>query len=53
MKEENEWEERIDQLSDLFIKIRECEHIRPNLAYEDAYQKMMEACEEFVTAHFG
>jgi hypothetical protein len=47
----NMWEECIQLLSLTITILRGINP--PDLAYMDAYEKMIEACEEFAVAHYG
>jgi len=52
-KETNDelWNSLIDELSDV---VGNLVHLKtPELAYSDAYQKMLDAMEEFAVAHYG
>jgi hypothetical protein len=46
-----EWDWYINMLSEAVTRLRQIEP--PDLAYMDAYEKMLEACEEFAVAHYG
>ena len=45
------WDDLINRLSDTVEELSQIEP--PDLAYRDAYDKMMEACWEFAVAHYG